>query len=129
MFVKITRSGPRSYVKLVEAFRDDAGVPRQRVVATLGRLEQIQTGSADALVQGLLRVSGGSPAAAARSSQPERSARFAPALSVGDTWLLTALWHRLGFDDAFRRVLRNGRSSFDESGSGLAFCFLSHCVV
>ena len=39
--------------------------------------------------------------------------RFDPALSVGDTWLLTALWHRLGFGESFRRVLRNGRSSFD----------------
>ena len=110
MFVKITRSGPRSYVKLVEAFRDDAGVSRQRVIATLGRLEQVQAGGADALVQGLLRVSGAEPAAA---PQVEPSVRFAPALSVGDTWLLNSLWQRLGFEDAFRRVLRNGRSSFD----------------
>ena len=113
MFVKVTRSGPRSYVKLVEAFRDDNGVPRQRVVATLGRLELIQAGGANALVQGLLRVSGGEPVAGTRLSEPVAEVRFAPALSVGDTWLLTALWHRLGFDDAFRRVLRNGRSSFD----------------
>jgi len=40
-------------------------------------------------------------------------ARFDPALSVGDTWLLTALWHRLCFGESFGRVLRNGRSSFD----------------
>jgi transposase len=116
MFVKITRSGPRSYVKLVEAFRDEAGVPRQRVIATLGRLEQIRAGAADALVQGLLRVSTGdeSPLAQSRTADAEvAQVRFAPALSVGDTWLLTALWQRLGFGDAFRRVLRNGRSSFD----------------
>ena len=116
MFVKITRSGPRSYVKLVEAFRDDAGVPRQRVIATLGRLEQIRSGGADALVQGLLRVSTGDDAQLARARAADAQApevRFASALSVGDTWLLTALWHRLGFGDAFRRVLRNGRSSFD----------------
>ena len=116
MFVKVTRSGPRSYVKLVEAFRDDAGVPRQRVIATLGRLEQIRAGAADALVQGLLRVSTGDPApkAEARDGDAEvAQVGFSAALSVGDTWLLTALWHRLGFGDAFRRVLRNGRSSFD----------------
>jgi len=113
MFVKITRSGTRSYVKLVEAFRDDAGVPRQRVIATLGRLEQIRAGGATALVQGLLRVSGNESATAAPVSPSAAAARFAPALSVGDTWLLTALWHRLGFGDAFRRVLRSGRSSFD----------------
>ena len=58
MFVKVTTSGPRRYVKLVEAYRDDAGKPRQRVVATLGRLETIEAGDADALLNGLLRVSG-----------------------------------------------------------------------
>jgi len=56
MFVKLTRSGPRNYVKLVEAYRDDAGVSCQRVVATLGRPEQVRTGGADALIRGLHRV-------------------------------------------------------------------------
>ena len=68
MFVKVTRSGGRAYVKLVEAFRDDAGVSRQRVIATLGRLEQIRAGAADALVNGLRRVSGAEATPAARSS-------------------------------------------------------------
>jgi transposase len=111
MFVKVTRSGGRSYVKLVEAFRDDAGLSRQRVIATLGRLEQVRSGSADALVNGLRRVTG--DAAASAPAAEVDAVRFSTALSVGDTWLLTALWHRLGFADAFRRVLRNGRTSFD----------------
>lgn len=111
MFVKVTRSSGRAYVKLVEAFRDDAGQPRQRVIATLGRLEQVRAGAADALVKGLRRVAGDSAVAAPASGVD--AVRFSPALSVGDTWLLTALWHRLGFGDAFRRVLRNGRTSFD----------------
>ena len=111
MYVKVTRSGGRSYVKLVEAFRDDAGLSRQRVIATLGRLEQVRSGSADALVNGLRRVTGDAPACAAPTDA--EAVRFSTALSVGDTWLLTALWHRLGFADAFRRVLRNGRTSFD----------------
>jgi hypothetical protein len=61
MFVKITRSAGRAYVKLVEAYRDDSGAPRQRVVATLGRLEQVRAGGADALVRGLRRVAGEQP--------------------------------------------------------------------
>jgi transposase len=109
MFVKLTRSGSRSYVKLVEAFRDDTGVSRQRVIATLGRLEQVRAGTADALLRGLHRVIDDQPADEAHT--PE--VRFAPALGVGDTWLLNALWHKLGWADGFRRVLRNGRSSFD----------------
>lgn len=112
MFVRITRSGSRSYVKIVEAHRDDMGVSRQRVVATLGRLEHVRAGSSRALVDGLLRVCG-TPPPAGTPGVVEAAVRFAPALSVGDTWLLTALWHRLGFGDALRRTLRNARSSFD----------------
>jgi hypothetical protein len=41
MFVKLTKSGPRSYVQLVQAYRDEAGRAKQRTVATLGRLDQI----------------------------------------------------------------------------------------
>ncbi len=44
MFVKVTKSGPRRYVKLVESYRDEAGKPRQRVIATLGRLEAVTAG-------------------------------------------------------------------------------------
>jgi hypothetical protein len=110
MFVRVTRTGNRSYVKIVEAFRDDTGSSRQRVVATLGRLEHVRGGAADALIKGLLRVSG---TPVVDGVLDESSVRFAAALSVGDTWLLTVLWHRLGFGDSFRRVLRNGRSSFD----------------
>ncbi len=53
MFVKITTSGPRRYVKLVEAYRDAGGVSRQRVIATLGRIEAVRAGEADSLVNGL----------------------------------------------------------------------------
>ena len=107
MFVKLTTSGPRQYVKLVEAYRDSAGVARQRVIATLGRIEAVRAGEADSLVNGLLRAAG-------KPSLEDGTGNvsFAPALSVGDTWLLTALWKELGFADTFRRLLRN-RRQFD----------------
>ena len=104
MFVKITTSGPRQYVKLVESYRDASGVSRQKVIATLGRLEDIQAGETDALVNGLLRVTG-------RPTLDEGTGEidFSSARSFGDTWMLTALWQELGFSDAFRRVLRPHR--------------------
>jgi len=102
MFVKITRSAGRQYVKLVEAFRDARGIPCQRVIATLGRLEAVRAGDSNALIDGLLRAAG-------RPKVEASDLAFAPALSVGDTWLLTALWKELGFADAFRRVLRPHR--------------------
>ena len=57
MFIKVTRSGPRRYVQLVEAVRDDAGAPRQRTVATLGRLDQMGT-ELESVISGLMRVTG-----------------------------------------------------------------------
>ena len=74
---------------------------------TLGRIEAIRAGEADSLVNGLLRAAG-------KPSLEDGTGdvSFAPALSVGDTWLLTVLWKELGFADAFRRVLRN-RRQFD----------------
>ncbi len=38
---ELTRSGPRSYVQLVEAYRDATGRPTQRTDAMLGRLDQM----------------------------------------------------------------------------------------
>ncbi|THD11278.1 hypothetical protein B1806_03940 [Metallibacterium scheffleri] len=60
MFIKVTRSGPRRYVQLVEAYRDDDGHPRQRTVATLGRLDQMDT-QLESVIAGLLRLSGRHP--------------------------------------------------------------------
>jgi hypothetical protein len=107
MFVKFTQSGGRQYVKLVESYRDASGVSRQRVIATLGRLEAVRAGQADPLLNGLLRAAG-----KATLEQGTGQVDFAPARSLGDTWMLTALWKELGFADAFRRVLRN-RRQFD----------------
>lgn len=107
MFVKITSSGGRQYVKLVESFRDGGGTPRQRVIATLGRIEAVRSGENNPLINGLLRAAG-------RPTMDEGTGdvAFAPSLSVGDTWMLTALWKDLGFADAFRRILRP-RRQFD----------------
>ncbi|WP_416140030.1 hypothetical protein ACM26W_06550 [Halomonas sp. HK25] len=56
------------------------------------------------MINGLLRVSG-QPTLEAGTGETD----FAPARSVGDTWLLTSLWKELGLDDAFHRVLRTKR--------------------
>lgn len=63
MFVKVTTSGPRRYVQLVESYRDEAGRVKKRTVATLGRLDQL-TGELDAVIDGLLKVSGREPVGA-----------------------------------------------------------------
>ena len=57
MFIKPTRSGGHTYLQLVESYRNDAGQPRQRTVASLGRLDEVG-GGVDSLLAGLLRAKG-----------------------------------------------------------------------
>jgi transposase len=107
VFIKLTHSGTRSYVQLVEAYRDDAGRPRQRTVATLGRLDQIGP-DLESVISGLLRVTGKSPPPA--SAPPTVS--FESARDFGDVWALTQLWNSLGFD-RLGRIFGRTRHAID----------------
>ncbi|TXH39735.1 MAG: IS1634 family transposase [Burkholderiaceae bacterium] len=102
MFLKVSSSRGHRYVRLVESFRNEDGQPRQRTVATLGRLDEAG-GPLDSLLNGLLRVKG-RPVGAAEMPQ----VRFESALALGDVWALDALWHELGFD-ALGAVFRRAR--------------------
>ena len=107
MFIKVTRSGPRRYVQLVEAYRDDAGQPRQRTVATLGRLDQMGT-ELESVISGLMRVTG-KPVPQAFAAPV---VAFEAARDFGDVWALTELWNSLGFD-RLRKVFVRTRHAID----------------
>ena len=101
MFIKLTRSGGHTYAQLVESFRDEHGKPRQRTVATIGRVDETD-GQVDSLLSGLLRAKGRS---LGDTAAPQ--VRFESALALGDVWALDQLWHELGFDglsSVFRRA-------------------------
>ena len=101
MFIKLTRSGGHTYAQLVESFRDEHGKPRQRTVATIGRVDETD-GQVDSLLSGLLRAKGRS---LGDTAAPQ--VRFESALVLGDVWALDQLWHELGFDGlagVFRRA-------------------------
>jgi transposase len=101
MFIKLTRSAGRTYAQLVEAYRDEHGTPRQRTVATLGRVDE-NGGQVDAVLSSLLRAKGRS----VDISTPQ--VRFESALALGDVWALDQLWRELGFD-ALAGVFRRAR--------------------
>ena len=109
MFIKLTRRGPNQYVQLVTAYRDDEGRPKQRTVATLGRIDQLNT-ELKSVISGLQRVTGQTPDVAGPVLPLNLS--FESARDFGDVWTLTELWNALGFD-GLRRVFRNTRHSID----------------
>ena len=86
MFIKLTRSGGHTYAQLVESFRDEHGKPRQRTLATIGRVDETD-GQVDSLLGGLLRAKGRS---LSETSVPQ--VRFESALALGDVWALDQLW-------------------------------------
>lgn len=105
MYTRLTRSGGRTYLQIVESFRQEGAV-RQRVVANLGRLDQLQGKDLDPLINGLNRALG-------RSAEPAPKVEYDSALAYGDLFALQQLWAELGLGDALRRALRSSRRAFD----------------
>jgi transposase len=103
MFIKLTRAGGHSYAQLVESFRNEQGKPRQRTVATIGRVDD-SGGAVDSLLNGLLRATGRQPLGVDVTPQVQ----FESALALGDVWALDQLWRELGFD-ALAGVFRKAR--------------------
>jgi transposase len=110
MYVKVTTSGPRRYVQLIESFRDDDGRVKKRTVATLGRADQL-SGELDSVIDGLLKVAGREPAKLVPAFSAS-SLTFESARALGNVWTLTEIWKELGFSD-LRRVFRRTRHTID----------------
>ena len=111
MFVREKTSGKHTYLQIVESHRRD-GKPRQSVVASLGRVENlVATGALDSLIRSACRFSQKTIALAEktrRSSDPNvRSRAFGPAT------VFDRLWRRSGCQDVLRAALAGRRFTFD----------------
>ena len=106
MYTRITKTGDRQYLQLVESFRNDSGQVRTRVVSNLGRHDQITPEHLDPLINGLNRAVG-------RAENTASDVIQEPGLSFGDVFTLHELWRELGFDKALTRALRSGRRKTD----------------
>src|SRR5512147_1464813 len=110
MFFRTKTSGPRSYLQIVEN-RWEGGRPRQRVIATLGRLDQLQQrGQLDALL-----VSGARLAQSvlllsehARGQLPTITTRH-----IGPALVFERLWQQTGCRHVIEQLLDGRRFEFD----------------
>ncbi len=110
MFFRTKKSGTRSYLQVVENRWED-GRPRQRVIATLGRLDQLQqTGQLDALLvsgarlaQSVLLLS-----AHAKGQVPTLTTR-----RIGPALIFERLWQQTGCRHVVEQLLEGRRFAFD----------------
>ena len=110
MFFRTKTSGPRSYLQIVENRWED-GRPRQRVIATLGRLDQLQqSGQLDALLvsgarlaQSVLLLS-----AHAKGQLPTITTR-----RIGPALIFERLWRETGCQRVIEQLLDGRRFEFD----------------
>ena len=121
MFTRITESGGRRYLQIVESFRNDAGKSRLRVVANLGRLDALKPGQLDALINGLNRATG-------RAENTASEVIYDAALGYGNVFALHELWKDLGFDRALATALRSGRREIDAEALIRAMVFNRLCA-
>jgi len=109
MFTRISRSGGRSYLQLVESFRENGKV-KQRMLASLGRLDEVKV---KALIEDLERCIGVKPVALDPPVPATLPIAFASARAFGDLYALQCLWQELGLGSALKRTLRSSRRQFD----------------
>lgn len=120
MFTRLTASGGRTYLQLVEAYRTGTGATRQRVIANLGRLDKLEPKHLDPLINGLNRALG-------RSTNPAQPVEYDSARAYGDVYALHQLWDELGFASAIKKALRSSRRAFDAEALVRAMVFNRLC--
>lgn len=109
MFCRTKVSGNNTYLQIVENKREGKKT-RQRVVATLGRLDQLAaSGALDSLVKSACRFSEEILAlSAGRAPAPEADVR-----SIGPALIFERLWQESGCGDVIRNRLAGRRYGFN----------------
>jgi hypothetical protein len=110
MFFRVKTSGPRRYLQLVENFWD-SGSSKQRVLATLGRLDLLQqSGQLDALLASGARFAQQALLLTAHASGQLPSVTTA---RIGPPLIFQRLWQQTGCQDVVNALLAGRRFGFD----------------
>lgn len=110
MYVRAKKQHGFTYLQLVESKRID-GQPRQQVLATLGRLDQLlKSGAYDRLLLSMQRFSDKLAVLGAAEGHAASVEFFT---RVGAPLIFERLWRELGIGDVLRRLLGKRKFSFE----------------
>lgn len=108
MFARIKKSGRNEYLQIVENHREGKRVT-QRVIATLGRLDDLKSGTdIQALARSLARFSEQTLMVLTGKSEVD-----ADAVSIGPALVFERLWKELHIDTVLEGLLKRRKFGFD----------------
>lgn len=110
MFVRAKKSGVYKYLQIVENKRIDGKV-RQRVVATLGRLDVLQsTGKIDAVLSSCARFA---QKVSVLDAHKRGSLSPAETIKIGPPKVFGRLWEQTGLSKIIKELLKDRKYEFD----------------
>lgn len=108
LFARIKKSGKYQYLQIVEN-RKENGKVKQRVIGTIGRMDQLQAKErVETLIRSLSQFS--ERALLILSGQSDVSAE---AVKIGPPIIFERLWKETGIQKAIKRLLQDRRFEFD----------------
>jgi len=108
LFARVKKSGKYQYLQIVEN-RKEKGKVKQRVIATIGRMDRLQAkGRVETLIRSLSRFS--ERALLILSGKSDVSA---DALKIGPPIIFERLWKETGIQKAIKRLLQDRQFEFD----------------
>ena len=108
MFARVKKSGKYQYLQIVEN-RKEKGKVKQRVIATVGRMDKLQEkGRIETLIHSLSRFS--EKAVLILSGNSDVSA---DALTIGPTLVFERLWKESGIEACIKKLLVGRKFEFD----------------
>jgi len=109
VFARVKRVGPYEYLQIVESRREEKK-NRQRVIATVGRLDELRAkGTVEALTRSLSRFS--EKVLLVLSGRNE--SLHAEAKKIGPGLIFERLWREAGIDQILHRLLGERKFGFD----------------
>jgi len=123
MFARVKKSGKYEYLQIVEN-RKVEGKVKQRVIGTIGRMDQLQEeGRIQALIHSLSRFS--EKSLLILSGQSDISAH---AVKIGPTMIFERLWEETGIRKTIKALLSGRRFGFDVERA-IFLCVLHRLMV
>jgi len=108
MFARIKKSGKYEYLQIVENRREDKK-SKQRVIATLGRLDKMQDkGEVERLTRSLSRFSRKSMLLLSSESNPRANVK-----KIGPSLIFERIWQETGIASILRNLLFERKFEFD----------------